>query len=131
MTDYLPKYSKSTVSLEILENEFEGGIPNARVMVKNVTIAQALEYKEKLFDCEGVTDVMWLDDAASIYVPINQLDNDLLETYYKDNTALFTVTISEDKRIEADDAIHAAIGEENAMSGQAASTAVATTSTVA
>ncbi|MGM9664481.1 MAG: MMPL family transporter, partial [Eubacteriales bacterium] len=130
MTDYLPEDSASTVSLELMENEFEGGIPNARVMVKNVTIPEALEYKEKLLACEGVTDVMWLDDATSIYVPMSQLDAKTVENYYKDNAALFTVTIAEDKRIEAVDAIRAVIGDENAMSGQAVSTAVATTSTV-
>lgn len=113
-----------------MENEFEGGIPNARVMVRNVTIPEALEYKEKILALEGVTDVMWLDDAASIYVPMNQLDADTVETYYKDNAALFTVTIAEDKRIEAVDAIRTVIGDENAMSGQAVSTAVATTSTI-
>ena len=130
MTAYLPEDSHSTVSLELMENEFEGGIPNARVMIRDVTIPEALEYKEKLLACDGVTDVMWLDDAASIYVPLNQLDADTVETYYKDNTALFTVTISEDKRIEAVDAIRAVIGDENAMSGEAVSTAIATTSTV-
>ena len=130
MTAYLPEDSHSTVSLELMENEFEGGIPNARVMVRNVTIPEALEYKEKILACEGVTDVLWLDDQVSIYVPMNQLDADTVETYYKNNAALFTVTISEDKRIEAVDAIRTVIGDENAMSGQAVSTAVATTSTV-
>ena len=37
MTAYLPEDSHSTVSLELMENEFEGGIPNARVMIRNVT----------------------------------------------------------------------------------------------
>lgn len=81
MTAYLPEDSHSTVSLELMENEFEGGIPNARVMIRDVTIPEALEYKEKLLACDGVTDVMWLDDAASIYVPLNQLDADTVETY--------------------------------------------------
>ena len=130
MTAYLPEDSHSTVSLELMENEFEGGIPNARVMIRNVTIPEALEYKGKLLACDGVADVMWLDDVTSIYVPMNQLDADTVETYYKDDTALFTVTISEDKRTQAVDAIRAVIGDENAMSGEAVSTAIATTSTV-
>jgi len=130
MTAYLPDDSHSTVSIEIMQKEFDGDIPNARVMVRNVTIPEALEYKEKILACDGVTDVMWLDDATSIYVPLSQLDTDTLETYYKDNTALFTVTIADDKRIEAVDAIRAVIGEDNAMSGDAVSTALATTSTV-
>ena len=45
MTDYLPEKSSSTVSVELMNEEFDGGIPNARVMVKDVSIAEALEYK--------------------------------------------------------------------------------------
>lgn len=37
--------------------EFDGGITNARVMVKDVTIPEALECKEKLEAVEGVSDV--------------------------------------------------------------------------
>lgn len=33
MTDYRPEDTKSTVSLEIMEREFDGGIPNTRVMI--------------------------------------------------------------------------------------------------
>ncbi|MGM9609441.1 MAG: hypothetical protein ACI3XE_04385, partial [Eubacteriales bacterium] len=88
MKTYLPSESHSTVSLELMEEEFSGGIPNARVMVRDVTIPEAMGYKEKLLACEGVTNVMWLDDATSIYVPMNQLDTETLETYYKDGAAL-------------------------------------------
>ena len=38
MTDYLPENTKSTMSIDIMGEEFDGGIPNARVMIKNVTI---------------------------------------------------------------------------------------------
>lgn len=130
MKDYLPDDSASTQSLDVMNQEFDGGIPNARVMVKDVTIPEALEYKELLRECEGVTDVTWLDDAASIYQPVETMDEDLVETYYKDNTALFTVTIQEEKQVEAVDAIREIIGADNAMSGDAVSSAIATTSTV-
>ena len=113
-----------------MEEEFKGGIPNARVAVKNVTIPEALEYKEKILSCEGVTDVMWLDDAANILQPIETMDTDTVETYYKDNSALFTVTIEDGKQVEAIDAIRNIIGEDNALTGDAVSTADATTGTV-
>lgn len=131
MTDYLPEDTASTVSLEVLEEEFEGGIPNARVMVKNVTIPEALEYKEKILTCEGVTDVTWLDDAADILQPIETMDTDTVETYYKDNAALFSVVIEDGKQVEAVDAIRNIVGEDNALTGDAVSTAAATTGTVA
>ena len=45
---YLPDDAPSTKALNVMEDEFDGAIPNARVMVKNVTQQQALKYKEKL-----------------------------------------------------------------------------------
>lgn len=54
----------------------------------------------------------------------------MLETYYKGGSALFSVTIAKEKRITAVDAIRQIIGDDNAMTGSAVSTAVATTSTV-
>lgn len=130
MTDYLPEDSVSTVSLDVMESEFEGGIPNARVMIKNVTLAQALEYKERLKACEGVSDVIWLDDSVSIYEPLELQDSDLVETYYKDGAALFTVTVDKNDTVATVDRMREIIGDDNAMSGDAVSTAIATTGTV-
>ena len=130
MNDYLPEESLSTVALEVMEAEYEDGIPNARVMVRDVSIPEALKYKEKLEAVEGVSDVTWLDDSEDISIPEEFMDQDSLETYYKDGAALFSVTIDEDKRIDACNEIREIIGEEKSMSGSAVSTAIATTSTV-
>ncbi len=99
-------------------------------MIKNVTIPEALEYKEKLKAVDGVTEVTWLDDAVDITLPISAIDKDTLETYYMDHTALLTVTIEEESRISAVADIREIIGNENAMSGSAVSTATATSNTV-
>ena len=130
MNDYLPPESASTQAVDLMESEYEGGIPNARVMVQDVTAPQALEYKKQLLEADGVTDVTWLDDTLNITVPLETQDPDTVETYYKDGNALFLVTIDDDRRIEAVSAIRDIIGEDNAMTGSAVSTAVATTSTV-
>ena len=130
IADYLPSHSPSSRALEVMEEEFEGGIPNARVMISNVTIAEALEYKEKLARVEGVEAVTWLDDAVNILQPLATLDQEQVQTYYQDNTALFTVTIKEDMRIEAVQNLRELIGEDQAMSGSAVSTAISTTATV-
>ena len=42
-----PSDSASTVALDTMSEEYDGGIPNARIMVENVTIPEALEYKKK------------------------------------------------------------------------------------
>ena len=130
MNDYLPPESASTRALDLMEQEYDGGIPNARVMVQNISVPEALKYKEKLLAVDGVSDVTWLDDVASVTVPLETLDSDTVETYYKDGNALFSVTIDEDKRIAAVNALRDIIGDDNAMTGSAVTTAVATTSTV-
>ena len=130
MNDYLPEDAKSTVALDVMSEEFDGGIPNARVMIKNVTIPEALEYKEKIESVDGVTAVTWLDDAVDITVPMSNLDTDTVENYYKDETALFSVTIEEESRVSAVSDIRDIIGNDNAMSGSAVSAATATGSTV-
>ena len=129
LRDYLPDGSSSTVALEVMEREFDGDIPNARVMVKNVTVPEALEYKQRLKDCEGVESVLWLDDSVNIYAPLETAEKSAVETYYKDNNALFNVTVSGD-RVETVNRIRDIIGEEGAMCGDAVTTAVATTGTV-
>ncbi|WP_298483817.1 hypothetical protein [uncultured Ruminococcus sp.] len=110
--------------------EFDGGIPNARVMVKDVTIPEALEYKEKLEAVEGVSDVTWLDDSADLNEPLETMDSDTIETYYQDNAALFSMIIEEKHILDAVTEIRNISGDENTMEGSAVSTAVATESTV-
>ena len=130
MNDYLPESSASTVALNLMDKEFDGDVPNARVMVKDVTIPEALEYKEKISNVDGVTDVTWLDDAVSVDVPLETQDTDTIENYYKGGNALFSVTIEKEKRVDAVSNIRKIIGDDNAMTGSAVSTAAATTSTV-
>lgn len=130
MNDYLPKDSPSTIALETMDAEYAGGIPNARVMIRNVTVPEALSYKEKLCAVDGVTDVTWLDDVASVTQPLDFIPEKTLNTYYKDQNALFSVTIDDDKNLEACNAIRELIGEDNCMAGNAVSTAAATSTTV-
>ncbi len=65
MSDYLPEESPSTVAIDVMQEEYDGDIPNARVMLKNVSMGEALAFKEKLKAIDGVTDVLWLTDVAS------------------------------------------------------------------
>ncbi|MCD2503170.1 MMPL family transporter [Clostridium sp. NSJ-145] len=129
MNDYLPDDTSSTVSLNVMENEFKGGIPNGRIMVSNVTIPEAIDIKDKLEAIDGVDEVMWLDDVANIKEPLDTIDKDIISDYYIDGNALFTVTVDESKRIEAVNEIRDLIGDDNAFSGTVVDTVVATEST--
>lgn len=128
--DYLPDSAPSSIASDLLLSEYKKDVPNARVMVKNVSIAQALDYKAKLEAVDGVSEVTWLDDSVSIDVPLSMDDPDTVETYYKDGNALFSVTIEGDKRVQACDDIRAIIGDDNCLTGNAVATATATVKTI-
>ena len=44
MVDYLPKDASSTIAIRIIEEEFVGDMPGARVMINDVSFMEALEY---------------------------------------------------------------------------------------
>ncbi len=131
LVDYLPRESQSTQAIEIMKTEFGGQLPNARVMVQNVTPSEALVYKDKLSAIPGVQDVTWLDDAVGretiAGTPTNYLDLETVRAYYRENTALYTVTIESGKEREAVSAIRTLIDEAddngNAVAGDAVNSA--------
>ena len=129
MNDYLPDGTASTVALDTMNKEYDMSIPNARVMISDVSISEALDMKQKLLDIDGVDDVTWLDDVVDTDIPLGTQDKDVVENYYKDNNALFTVTVDEQTRLETVNAIRKLIGDENSMSGSAVNTSVATQAT--
>ena len=119
--DYLPDDAPSTKALNIMEEEYSQPIPNMRVVIYDVTIPEALDYKEKIENAEGVKEVTWLDDSIDIYQPLELADQDTIDTWYKNSDALFSVTVSsnEDEKAAAVEAIREIIGDNNAMSGTA------------
>ncbi|MCT2535505.1 MMPL family transporter [Aquibacillus koreensis] len=123
MVDYLPDDSPSMEAMNIMEQEFDGSVPNTRVMIHDVSVAEALEVKEALAAVDGVSDVTWLDDAIDIKTPLEMADPDTVETYYKENNALFSFSIRDGDEVAITDEIYELIGEENAMSGEALDTA--------
>ena len=112
-----------------MNKEYDMSIPNARVMISDVSISEALDMKQKLLDIDGVDDVTWLDDVVDTDIPLGTQDKDVVENYYKDNNALFTVTVDEQTRLETVNTIRKLIGDENSMSGSAVNTSVATQAT--
>lgn len=129
INDYLPEDSKSTISIDVMNEEFSGGIPNCRVMIENVTIPEALKYKEKFKEIEGVQEVTWLDNSIDLDEPLEIQNKDTVESYYKDSNALFSITIDDDYILSAVPEIRNIAGE-NPIEGSAVSSEVAEESTV-
>lgn len=128
MADYLPKDAQSTNAIKIIEDEFDGEFTNARVMLANVSIIEALEYKKKLSAINGVKSVTWIDDIIGLDIlkttPLEFLDASVVKNYYSDNNALLTLSIENGKETDAVDAIHELLGENNAASGEAVNAAL-------
>ena len=76
LSEYLPETTESMRAVDTMEEEFGMAVPNARVMVDDVCVTEALEYKERLEAAAGVDDVMWLDDVADLSIPLEMLDAD-------------------------------------------------------
>lgn len=130
MNDYLPSDSPSTVALSLMDEEFEGGVPNARVMIEDLSVPEALAYKEKIKEIDGVTDVLWLDDTINITEPLEIQDQKTVQSYYQESNALYTVTIDEEQGIAAVNQLRELVGDAGSLEGTAVNTAIAAESTV-
>ena len=134
LLDYLPDAAPSTIALNEMDEEYEGGVPNARIMVEDISITEAASLKKELEDIQGIEGVTWLDDVVDIEVPIEMADKRTVEDYYKDGNALFTVTVDDDETIEALNTARSILEKEAGkghvfMSGAAVNTAASTEST--
>ena len=123
MVDYLPDDVQSTQALEVMEQEFSAAVPNTRVMIHDVTIQEALLFKEELAAIDGVSGVIWLDDVIDLKTPLEMADKETVESYYQDGKALFSLDIRSGDEVVITDAIYELIGENNAMAGEALDTA--------
>ena len=119
MVDYLPEKAQSTKALNIMNEEFTKAMPNASVIIKNLSVAEALEYKQELLAIKGVTQVLWLDDMIDLKRPIEMHDPDTVEDFYKNGNALFSVTIEKGTEQDTCSAIREFIGEDNLLAGEA------------
>jgi uncharacterized protein len=124
MSDYMPENTPSTLAIKVMEAEFDRPLPNAEVMITDVSVQEALLYKKLLEEIDGVSDVVWLDQVVDLKIPLQMLEKDLVESYYKEKKALFSLHIREGDEVAVTDAIYELIGEGNALAGAAADTAV-------
>lgn len=119
--DYLPQSSQSTVALTVMDKEFDDAVPNTKVMINDVSLPEALEYKKEIVKIQGVSSVLWLDDVVDITKPLEFADKAMVEQYYKDGTALFTLAIRGGDEHEAITALQDLVGPDNAVGGESAS----------
>ena len=94
LTEYLPASAESRIGLDKMEEEF--GYPGtARIMLKDVTLYEAKQYKDRLEAVEGVDQVLWCDSTVNIYSGEDFINQKDIEDYYKDGCAVMDVTFVE------------------------------------
>ena len=94
LTEYLPDDAPSCQGLDLMEREF--GYPGtARVMIRDVTLYEAKQYKDRLEAVDGVDQILWCDSQVNIYAGEDFIQMDEIEDYYKDGYAVMDVTFEE------------------------------------
>lgn len=93
LTEYLPDTTETRMGLDIMEEEFTT-FGSARILVANVTYDKAKELAEHMEEIKGISSVSFYDPEDEAY------DDDRLEEYYKDCSALFTLAFEEEEDTE-------------------------------
>lgn len=111
--------------MNIVEEEFAmQGF--ARVMINDVSLVEAKEYKNQIEKVDGVDMVVWLDDSIDIYRPLDFISEDVLRDYYNDGSAIFEIMFDEDdyssKTSKAIDEINKIVPEGSNIIGSAVDT---------
>jgi predicted RND superfamily exporter protein len=89
LSSYIPNNMPSKEALDITTEEF-GMQSTARVMINNISLAEAKRYKEEISEVDGVYQVLWIDDI-DVYQPYEFIENQDISKYYKDSSALFDI----------------------------------------
>lgn len=114
---YLPDDSETVLALDKMKEEFREPLPNLRVVLKNKTVPEVFEYKEKLQELDDVKLVLWLDTMENPYTPMQLIDEDQRNMYYKDGNALFDVAVESSNSKNALDEIKSTLPEDTAYGG--------------
>ena len=94
LTEYLPATAQSCIGLDQMEAEF--GYPGtARLMIKDVSLYEAKQYKDKLEAVDGVDQILWCDSTVNVYAGEDFINQKDIEDYYKDGCAVMDITFDE------------------------------------
>lgn len=128
LAEYVPERAASTRAIQVLEEEFDDEVPNARVFAPDVTLVEALELKARIEALEGVRSVLWLDDLVDLRQPLEVQDPDTVSGFLTERGALFQVSTDLSLAPETMTALQE-LTPEGAVEGQLVDMALAQTGT--
>lgn len=118
LREYLPSSSPSTLGLNVMNEEFKEDIPNLRVYIPDLSITEALDYKNKLLSEPEVKQIIWLDDVFDIKKPISFAEKSYLNSFYKDGSALYQVFVDSENPKECLLKLRALLDDRASFEGQ-------------
>ncbi len=93
LTEYLPESTETRQGLDIMNEEFTT-FGSAKVLVSNITYDRALALAEEMEKIKGISAVSFYDEEDSAY------DGQEIGDYYRDASALYTLTFEEEEDTE-------------------------------
>lgn len=122
LSSYLPEEMNTKQALRIMEEEFSLS-GNAQVMVEDISLAEAVQLKEEIAGLDFVKSVTFLDDVYDLNQPLRTMDQTTVESFYRDNCALYTLEFQTDdydlNTGKALEEIRALVGDRGALIGSA------------
>lgn len=122
LTRYLPDTVQSKAGLDLMEEKF--GYPGTgRVMIEDVTLYEAKQYKDRLEKVDGVDQIMWLDTGTDVFSSDAFINFNSIDDYYKDGSAVMDIVFEKGdtsrKTSRAIDAMQEITGEKGHYVGMA------------
>lgn len=97
MREYLKDESKTKQAIIKLEEEF-GNSSMIQMMTSNIDLVEASNIVSEINEMPMVKSVIWLGTAADINIPIDAIDESVVNVsdFYKDGKLLYTIEFMED-----------------------------------
>ena len=113
---YLPNDLETREAQKILKDQFDCG-SLAMLIVEGMDNKDVSKLKEKVSDVDGVSEVIWIDDALDISVPKEILPASVRDMLFSDDSTLMIVKL---KDTDASENTEKAIEEIRSITGKQA-----------
>lgn len=117
---YLPDDLETRQAQSVLKDEFDCG-SLAMLIVEGMDNKDVSKLKEKVAEVDGVSEVIWIDDALDISVPKEVLPSSVRDMLFSDNSTLMIVklrdTDASENTEEAIEEIRSITGKQAFLSG--------------
>ena len=113
---YLPNDLETRKAQAILKDDFDCG-SLAMLIIEGMDNKDVAKLKEKVANVDGVSEVIWVDDALDISVPKEILPAEIRDMLFSDDSTLMIVKLTD---TDASEATEKAIEEIRSITGKQA-----------